>query len=789
MFCHYRHLRHLMPLRFPVSLLLAALALPSIAQERKPAPKYFEESFPFQMACISAAQPEGNTAMKGIAIRVGNDATLLFDTDLCRMAAGWTGGFITSRGVAFDGAHGHHPEMEGNQVFGVGNGPGVAGPDGSFADRRSEPFGPMDAAVAKWRGLSVHDDHVLLKYTVAGGTRIAEQPGSVTVGDQVVLTRTLGIEPPTGDGKIPEAFSIALADVADTGSTASGDEITVVDGDRAVRISAVGLPAGGQLTLREGRISLQMPKGAPGGTVRLALWSGPTAESAAVAGAAAQAPDLADFSKGGPRRWTESVAVRGRLNTSATPDGAYTTDAITAPDTNPWNRRVRFGGFDFFPDGRSAAFCTHDGDIWIVRGIDDSLENLEWTRFASGLYEPLGLVIVDDVIYTSGRDGITRFRDLNSDGEADEYEAFNHDVMSTEGFHEFVFDLHRDRDGNFYFVKANPVNSGGRGFGDRNASRGNGSVCSHAGCLFKVSSDGSRFEVIARGFRAPNGIGVRPDGQVTTSDNEGTWVPTTPLNWVDGQTFHGVINDLTPPEVAEQFAPPILWLSHNDYDNSGGGQIWVTSDRWGPYQGELLHQSYGKSSLFLVMRQELPNGRQQAAATRFPLRFTSSVMRGRWGPADGQLYIAGLSEWQSNAARQTGFDRVRYTGKPVYSVSGVRVVPGGVELTFTQPLDKASAEDLENWSGKRWNYVRSEGYGSPEVSVSDPEKKGRDTINITGARLGADGRTVTLTIEDLKPVMQQSLKWDLEAADGTRVSQEIQQTIHEVPGKPVSVVP
>ena len=86
------------------------------------------------------------------------------------------------------------------------------------------------------------------------------------------------------------------------------------------------------------------------------------------------------------------------------------------------------------------------------------------------------------------------------------------------------------------------------------------------------------FEVVARGFRAPNGIGVRADGQVTTSDNEGTWVPTTPLNWVDGKAFHGVINDLTPKDLAEKFSPPILWLSHNDYDNSGGGQVWVTSD-------------------------------------------------------------------------------------------------------------------------------------------------------------------------------------------------------------------
>jgi glucose/arabinose dehydrogenase len=137
------------------------------------------------------------------------------------------------------------------------------------------------------------------------------------------------------------------------------------------------------------------------------------------------------------------------------------------------------------------------------------------------------------VIYVSGRDGITRFHDFNKDGSADYYENFNNEVMSTEGFHEFVFDLQTDAAGNFYFAKANPVNGGGRGFGNQKASRGNGTVCSHAGALFKVSPDGKKFEVVARGLRAPNGIGVRADGQVTTSDNEGTWVPTTPINWVD----------------------------------------------------------------------------------------------------------------------------------------------------------------------------------------------------------------------------------------------------------------
>jgi hypothetical protein len=344
-----------------------------------------------------------------------------------------------------------------------------------------------------------------------------------------------------------------------------------------------------------------------------------------------------------------------------------------------------------------------------------------------------------------------------------------------------VFDLQRDDAGNFYFAKANPVNGGGRGFGDQKASQGNGSVCSHSGCVFKLSPDGKKLEVIARGVRAPNGIGVRGDGQVTTSDNEGTWVPSTPINWVKPGGFLGVVNKLTPKEQADSWTPPLAWLSHADYDNSGGGQIWVTSDKWGPFKGEMLHESYGKSSLFLVMKQPISGGRYQGGVVRFPLRFTSSVMRAKFNPKDGQLYVAGLSEWQSNASRITGFDRVRYTGKKVYSVRGVKAVAGGVELSFSEPLDPSTVGDLQNWSGKRWNYERAEHYGSPEFQVTNPKKQGREPLDITSAKLSADGRSVTLAITDFKPVMQQAIKWDLKAKDGTPVAQEIQHTVHEVP--------
>ena len=113
-------------------------------------------------------------------------------------------------------------------------------------------------------------------------------------------------------------------------------------------------------------------------------------------------------------------------------------------------------------------------------------------------------------------------------------------------------------------------------------------------------------------------------------------------------------NAITSKDLMNSWVPPLCWLSHGDYDNSGGGQVWVTSDKWGPFQGELLHESYGRSSLFLVLRDQV-NGTDQGGVVRFPLKFTSSCMRAHFNQKDGQLYIAGLSEWQSNAGEDHRF--------------------------------------------------------------------------------------------------------------------------------------
>src|SRR5690606_25171506 len=148
---------------------------------------------------------------------------------------------------------------------------------------------------------------------------------------------------------------------------------------------------------------------------------------------------------------------------------------------------------------------------------------LSWKRFASGLFEPLGVKVVDGVIYVHGRDQISKLHDLNKDGEADHYEVFFNGVAVSPNFHEFAFDLQTDQDGNFYFSKASPVRPGGRGFD---------TIFPHHGIVGKISPDGSEMEILATGLRAPGGLGVGPNGEITTGENEGSWQPRCKLNFI-----------------------------------------------------------------------------------------------------------------------------------------------------------------------------------------------------------------------------------------------------------------
>jgi glucose/arabinose dehydrogenase len=415
---------------------------------------------------------------------------------------------------------------------------------------------------------------------------------------------------------------------------------------------------------------------------------------------------------------------------------------------------------DFFSDGR-AAISTWNGDVWIVSGIDDKLQKLSWKRYAAGLFEPLGLKIVNNELFVGCRDQIMHLHDLNHDGEADYYETFFNENPINASYHSFTFDLQADSAGNFYYIRC-----GQRVESDLPLSGG----------MVRVSKDGSKAELIAHGLRAANGMSIGPHDEITCADNQGNWVPTSRIDFIKPGRFFGYTPHAHTAATPTTYEPPLCWIPYA-LDNSSGGQIWVTSDKWGPFQNQVLHTSYGKASLFLVMF-ERDGERAQGATVQFPLKFESGIMRGRFNPLDGQLYLCGLKGWQTSGARDGALHRVRYTGGKVYMPMGLHVLTNGIRIDFTCALQKESAEDIQNYALEQWTYLWSEKYGSPEFSVADPKRQGHDPVELKSARLQSGGRSVFLEIPSIRPVMQMKIQFRLKAEDGATVAQTIYNTIN-----------
>jgi len=503
------------------------------------------------------------------------------------------------------------------------------------------------------------------------------------------------------------------------------------------------------------------------------------------------APDLESVLGGGAPRWTEAIETKGILDATKPrydpidyrrtegispfrikdrprvrlpDDPAYVMDELLLPDDNPWNAWMRMSALDFFADGRLAV-ATLGGDVWIVSGIDETLERLRWRRFATGLFEPLGVKIIDGTIYVTVRDGILRLHDLNDDGEADYYEDFYADPDVSNGFHAYNFDLDTDSEGNLYYVKP-----------------GRYTDYSEPGGLLKISPDGSAVEVIARGFRVPNGMGIDPlDDTLYVSGQEGQWVPASKITivpQVEGvQQWLGVSQRREPD--FETFLQPFIWMPR-ELDNSTASMLVVRDERFGPLSGKLIHTSFGKGWIYYHMQEEV-DGITQGAVVAMPFLFDSGVQRLRVNPADGQIYTVGLTGWDAESTERDGnLTRVRYTGAPAHLLTQTHVRANGIQLDFSFELGPDSAGARGSYSVERWNYKWSADYGSDHYSIDRPGRTGNDTVEVMSATVAAGGRSVFLELDDVRPVDQMMIRMDLTAADGTPYKEVVYLTVHAV---------
>jgi len=727
-------------------------------------PRYLQMDFGPALFWTFQVSPN-NIAQKGIAIRLDDGpggiskgkAWMLYDHDTLRAATAWTGSqFVDWKGIAFDGSHGTHTSIVGQKTFENPVGPGWAHPDtGRFDDPRplgrdGKPYGPLPRSWVHYKGLHRNGSKLVLAYTV-GQTEVLEQPGLVPALGPGAFSRAFNIGASQRDLLLRIAPTGRLVGVLNTHSLKPES----LNGFEVLRIPAALTP-----------IRLTVIIDAP------AQSRGPF-DLANHLKNAPPTPDLTQHTRGGPPLWNPPVATQGKIGKA---DGAFAVDELVPPaDTRtPGRSWMRFGGLDFFPGGKHAAVATWNGDVWIVSGIDGDLSQLVWQRVATGLFQPLGVKIVDHIIHVACRDQIARLHDRNGDGEIDYIENFNNDHQVTEHFHEFAMGLQTDRDGSFYYAKS--------------ARHALPAVVPHHGTLLKVSKDGSKTEIVANGFRAANGVCVNDDGTFFVTDQEGHWTPKNRINSIHPGGFYGNMfgyHNRTSSADADM-EQPLVWIT-NDMDRSPGELVRVTSDSWGPLKGALLNLSYGTGRIFIVPHEKI-DGQMQGGVTQLPIPdLPTGVMRGRFHPDNGALYACGMFAWAGNRTSDGGFYRIRPTGKPAWLPTRLHARPSGVDIEFSDPIDPASARDLANYSVKVWGLKRSASYGSQHLNEHG--------LKITSASLAPDGRTVSLEIPDLAPTWGMEIRCALTGKDGTPFHRTVHNTIHKTasttatPAQPKSSTP
>lgn len=688
-----------------------------------------------------------NFAYKGIAIRLDKGAGgvskgkawMIFDHDLMRVAGGWTGnGFIDWKGILLNDQHETYPRTIGKLHFQTPVGPAWADPEtGSFDDHRfmardGRRFGPLPKKWADYKGLYHYGDKVIISYSV-GASNILESLGVEQYGGQPVFTRTLNI-----------------------GAVSTPLKTRVADANTAVALSGKG----GVLIKEDGFQVLEIAKGSAA-NLKLFIANSSVHNLADFARKSVAPEVLSKYTKGGPQHYPQ------KLLTTIIPgddSGPVAMDQLTIPFDNPWQSRMKLSGIDFFKDPNKGTLCTTDGDVWTVTGLTNPAGKLTWKRIGSGLFQPLGIKVVDEKIYVTCRDQLVLLRDLNGDGETDFYQSFNHDNQVTDHFHEFAMGLQTDKAGNFYYAKSG-----------RHARE---SLIPQHGTLIKVSKDGSTSEIIATGFRAANGVCINPDETFIVTDQQGYWNPMNRVNWIEGKNnFYGNMWGYNPPKDSSNAAmvPPMVWIDM-EFDRSPSELLWVDSKKWGPLDGSLLSFSYGFGKVQVVLPEKVNNERQAAVVDLPGIKFETGVMRGRFNPGDGNLYACGMSAWGTTQVMKGGeFCRLRYTGKPLSIPIALHNWDDGVELVFADKLDASLTAKPENFEVQTWDLLRSRRYGS--------ERFNKQTLKIGGVKMGEDGKSFKLLVSGIKPVNVMTIAYSITDAAGNRYKEKVQSTIYQLQKK------
>lgn len=409
------------------------------------------------------------------------------------------------------------------------------------------------------------------------------------------------------------------------------------------------------------------------------------------------------------------------------------------------------GGMELLPDGKLAV-SSRRGDIYLFDKPEaKNPEEIQSHLFASGLHEVLGLAYRDGWLYATQRCELSRLKDEDGDGRADLIETVSDGWDINGDYHEYAFGSKFDKDGNIWVALC--------------LTGSFSSEVLYRGWALRISPEGKLIPTTS-GLRSPGGLGMNAAGDMFYTDNQGPWNGTCSLKWLrpgkfvghpGGNKWYKNAGDAMGPQPPDpksgsrmmveakkipELEPPAVYFPYNKMGQSAAGIACdTTGGKFGPFANQLLVADQTHSTVMRVFLEQV-DGHYQGACFMFRQNFGSGSLALQMSP-EGTLFVGGTNRgWGSRGSQPFALERLTWTGKVPFEIHEMRARPDGFELTFTQPVDRATAGDVKLYDMKTYTYVYQGAYGSPEVDPTTP--------TIEQAIVADDGKSVRLVVKGLQ---------------------------------------
>ena len=126
---------------------------------------------------------------------------------------------------------------------------------------------------------------------------------------------------------------------------------------------------------------------------------------------------------------------------------------------------------------------------------------------------------------------------------------------------------------------------------------------------------------------------------------------------------------------------------------------------------------------------------------------------------------------------------IAFSGEVPFEVHAVTLTDEGFRLTFTKPLDAATAQKLDAYAVRSFTYVYHAKYGSPELD--------QQAEKVTRVEVEKDRRAVSITVPGLRKgrVYDVRLSGVKSAAGEAVLHPEAYYTLNEVVRRPAEPAP